>query len=499
MSDANSATRARTRFAPSPTGFVHIGSMRTVLFDWLWARHTGGQFILRIEDTDRNRYVEGAEEQLKASLRMMGVEWDEGPDTGGPFAPYKQSERLPIYQRYAEQLLATGHFYECYCTPERLKQVNEEKIARKEPPGYDRHCRYLTDEERAQQRAESPTRVVRIAVPEEGETVCHDMLRGDIVVPNRTLTDLVMLKSDGFPTYHLAAIVDDHEMKITHTLRADEWLPTFPIHVLLYQFLGWEQPVWCHVPQVLGPDSKKLSKRHGDTSITDYLEKGYLVEALTNCLALIGWGYDETTEIMSRDELIERFTLDRVSPSGGVFSVDKLNWFNGVYIRKLSAADLAGRLLPYMQKAGLIQAEASEEDRAYLERLTPLVQERLVVLSEAPEHLRFFYEAPRQLPVNELVPKKLDAGIAHRALAAARDRLQTLEPWDENGLEARLRALAEELELKTGDLFMTLRVAATGSKVSPPLFQTLDALGKDETLRRIDFALNTLEPVASGA
>lgn len=493
----SSSAAARTRFAPSPTGFVHIGSMRTVLFDWLWARHTGGQFILRIEDTDRNRYVEGAEEQLKASLRMMDLAWDEGPDVGGPFAPYKQSERLAIYQRHAEQLLAAGHLYECFCTPERLKQVNEEKIARKEPPGYDRRCRALSPTEREELRAASPTRVLRIAAPLEGETVCHDLLRGDIVVPNRTLTDLVMLKSDGYPTYHLAAIVDDHEMRISHVLRADEWLPTFPIHVLLYQYFGWDQPVWCHVPQVLGPDGKKLSKRHGDTSVTDYLEKGYLVEALVNCLALIGWGFDETTEIMSRDELIERFTLEKVSPSGGVFSVDKLNWFNGLYIRKLPVAELAERLIPYMQRAGLIGETPSAEERAYLERLTPLIQERLVILSEAPELLRFFYQQPRELNHADLVPKKLDPAGAHRVLAAAREALDAVEGWDEPALETRLRALAEELGVKTGDLFMTLRVAATGSKVSPPLFQTLHALGKDETLRRLDFGITTLAPIVA--
>ena len=497
MSDSRAPGPARTRFAPSPTGYVHIGSLRTVLFDWLLARGTGGQFILRVEDTDRKRYVEGAEEQLKASLRMMGFDWDEGPDVGGPYAPYRQSERLPIYHRYAEQLLEAGHLYECFCTPERLKQVNDEKIARKEPPGYDRHCRDLTPEEREREKAAGKPFVLRLAVPLEGETVCHDALRGPIVVPNRVLTDQTVLKSDGFPTYHLAAIVDDHEMQITHVLRGDEWIATFPIHVLLYEYLGWEQPVWAHMPQVLGADGKKLSKRHGDTSITDYLEEGYLVEAITNCLALIGWGYDETTELMTRDELIERFTLDKVSLSGGVFSIDKLKWFNGQYIRKLSAEDLAERLLPYMHNAGLVDDPASDAERRYLQRITPLIQERLVTLNEAPDFLRFFYEAPRQLDQKELVPKKLDIVGTQRALQASRVALEALDPWSEETLETRLRALAEELEIKTGDLFMPLRVAASGSKVSPPLFQMLDALGKEEMLRRLDFALGTLEPVPS--
>jgi glutamyl-tRNA synthetase len=498
MSEAKTGGPARTRFAPSPTGYLHIGSLRTVLFDWLLARGTGGQFVLRIEDTDRNRYVEGAEANLVETLRLMGYTWDEGPGAGGPHAPYKQSERLPIYHRYAEQLLASGHVYRCFCTPERLKQVNEAKIARKEPPGYDRHCRFLSQEEREQELASGKPHVLRLAVPLDGETTCEDLLRGPIVVANRTLSDPVLLKSDGFPTYHLAAIVDDHEMQITHVLRADEWLPTFPIHVLLYQFLGWPQPIWAHMPQVLGPDSKKLSKRHGDTSVMEYLQRGYLPEAITNCLAMIGWGYDETTEIMSRDELIERFSLERVSPSGGVFSIDKLNWFNGVYIRRLSPEELVERLIPYMQAAKLIGDPLDDAERTYLQRLTPLIQERLVTLSEAPDLLRFVFEAPRQLDPAELVPKKLDQAAAARALAEARGALAEIDPWNEENLETRLRALAEELGLKTGDLFMTLRVAATGSKVSPPLFQTLDVLGKDEVLRRIDFALGQLEPVASG-
>ncbi len=490
---------ARTRFAPSPTGFLHIGTLRTVLFDWLLARGTGGQFILRIEDTDRNRFVEGAEQQQKDSLRLMGFDWDEGPDVGGPHAPYRQSERLPIYHRRADELLAAGHAYRCFCTSERLKQVNDEKVARKEPPGYDRHCRLLSPEQRERELAEGKPFVVRLAVPLDGETTCHDRLRGPIVYQNDKLTDPVLLKSDGFPTYALAAIVDDHEMRITHVLRADEWIPSFPVHVLLYQFFGWEQPVWAHVPQVLGPDSKKLSKRHGATSVTEYLEQGYLVEAITNCLAMIGWGYDETTELMTREELVERFTLDRVSLSGGVFSVDKLNWFNGQYIRKLSTEALAERILPFLQRAGLLEDPSDERERTYVERLVPLIHERLVTLGEAPDLLRFFFQAPERIDTGELTPKKLDAAQTLRALVVASEELARVDEWSEPVLEERLRSLAERLALKTGDLFMMLRVAATGSKVSPPLFQTLAALGKDEVLRRIDRAVRTLEPAAAQA
>ncbi|MBV9789283.1 MAG: glutamate--tRNA ligase [Chloroflexi bacterium] len=483
---------ARTRFAPSPTGYVHIGSMRTILFEWLWARHTGGQFLLRIEDTDRNRFVEGAEEQLKESIRMMDLQWDEGPDVGGPFTPYKQSERLDIYHKHADELLAKGHLYKCWCTPERLQRVREEQQARKEPPGYDRHCRFLSAEDRAAEEASGKPYVMRLAVPLEGETVMNDLIRGPITFQNALQNDLVMIKGDGFPTYHFAVVVDDHEMQITHAMRGDEWIPTSPIHVLLYQFFGWEQPVWVHVPQVLGPSGKKLSKRDGDTAITDYLEKGYLPEAITNFLALIGWGYDETTEIMTRDELIERFDLKKISPSGGVFNIEKLNKFNGIYIRQLSAAELTGRILPYLKRDGLAGDPVTDEQRAFIEQLVPLIQERLVVLSEAPELLRFFFHAPETYDQSLLVPKKLDAAAAQSALSAAIEALRELEDWSIAGLETRLRTLTEELGLKVGDLFMVLRVGATGSKVSPPLFETLHALGRGETLIRLGRAAASL-------
>lgn len=489
---------ARTRFAPSPTGYLHIGGVRTVIFDWLWAKHTGGQFILRIEDTDRKRYVEGAEQQLIDSIRRMDLAWDEGPDVGGPHAPYRQSERLDIYHRHAQTLLDTGLFYKCWCTSERLQQVNAEKQARKEPSGYDRHCRFLSAAEKAAKAASNEPYVVRIAVPLEGETVVNDFLRGPITFQNALQLDPVMLKSDGFPTYALAAIVDDHEMEITHVMRGEDWIPSSPIHVLLYEYFGWEPPAWIHLPNVLGPSGgKKLSKRDGDVSITDYLDKGYLPEALLNFLALIGWGYDETTEIMSREELIERFDLTKISLSGGRFNIEKLNNFNGIYIRKLSPAELAEKLLPYLHAAGLVQAAPGAAERAYIEQLVPLIQERLVVLSEAPDLLRFFFQAPETYDPALLVPKKLDPATARTVLDRAAQALRDLSDWRVEAIEARIRGLVEELGLKIGDAFMTLRVAATGSKVSPPLFETLHALGKDEALARLERAATTLEPATT--
>lgn len=490
------ATRpARTRFAPSPTGYVHIGSLRTTLFEWLWARHTGGQFLLRIEDTDRKRYVEGAEDQLKASLRMVGLEWDEGPDIGGPYAPYRQSERLPIYHRYADELLAKGGLYKCWCSPERLQRVREEKQARREPPGYDRHCRFLSDADRAEREGSGEPYVLRLAVPLEGETAIDDLLRGPITFRNALQDDAIMIKSDGFPTYNYAVVVDDHEMEITHVLRGEEFIATSPQPVLLYRFFGWQQPVWVHVPQVLGSDGKKLSKRHGDTSVTEYLEKGYLPEAIVNFLALIGWGYDETTEIMTRDELIERFDLRKISKSGGVFNPEKLDKFNGIYIRMLTPVQLTERMLPWLQRDGLIGTPATPAEIERVTALVPLIQERLVVLSEGPELLRFFWEAPDAYQPELLIPKKSDAATARRSLELATEALRELPEWQAPAIEPQLRALAEELGIKVGDLFMPLRVAATGSRISPPLFETLHALGREETLARFERAHAALNEI----
>ncbi len=484
---------ARTRFAPSPTGFVHIGSMRTVLFDWLLARQTGGQFILRVEDTDRNRYVPGAEEQLKASLRMMDFDWDEGPDVGGPFGPYRQSDRLAIYHPLAAEMEERGILYRCFCTSERLEAVNREKQARKEPPGYDRHCRNLSPAERAAQQAAGLSSVLRLATPLDGETVLHDTLRGAITFKNAVLNDPVMIKGDGFPTYHFAANVDDHLMEITHVLRGDEWLATSPYHVLLYQFMGWEQPVWVHVPQVLGADGKKLSKRHGATAINEFIERGYLVEALTNCLALVGWGYDETTEIMTRQELIERFSIEHISPNGGVLSHDKLNWFNGQYIRQHTPEEIAVMIAPYLEQAELVSTPITPEQQAFVERLVPLIQDRLQILSDAIDLSRFFFQPPTQYVRNDLVPKKLDVPTTKELLQQAYTTLSDLATWDEASLDPALRGLAEQRGVKAGDLFMALRVAVTGSKATPPLFQTLAVLGKDATLERLTVATASLE------
>lgn len=487
---------ARVRFAPSPTGYLHVGGARTALFDWLLARKTGGQFILRIEDTDRKRYVPDSLDDIKENLRWLGLQWDEGPDVGGPYGPYFQSERLEHYRRAAEELIAKGWAYRCYCTPERLEQSRKERQKRGEPPGYDRRCRFMSDEERAELEAQGMPYVVRLKVPLEGETVVNDLIRGEIRFENKTLEDVVLLKSDGYPTYHLAVVVDDHLMEITHVLRGDEWIPSAPIHVMLYEALGWEQPQWVHLPLILDPSGKgKLSKRkkknpdgtesENMTLVREFREAGYLPEAMFNFIALLGWAYSGDEEIFTPEQAIEKFDLKDIKKSPAVFSYEKLEWMNGVYIRKLSPEELAERIVPFMQKAGLnVTAEQ-------LVPLVPDIQERIKTLAEAPDMLDFFFRDIETPAPEALIPKKLDAEGTRRALEAARAVLADVE-WEHDAIEAALRQLAKDLGLKAGQLFQPIRIAITGKRVAPPLFTTILHLGRERVLERLDRAIAAL-------
>ena len=482
----------RVRFAPSPTGYLHVGGARTALFNWLFARHHNGVFILRIEDTDRTRFIPEALEDIMESLRWLGLEWDEGPEVGGDYGPYFQSQRLDIYQKYAKQLVDSGHAYYCYCSPERLARVREEQRRRGEPSvGYDRHCRYLTARQRADYEAQGIVPVVRLKVPLEGQTSFHDVLHGDTTVDNATLDDLVLLKSDGYPTYHLANVVDDHLMEISHIMRADEWLPSVPKHVLLYQAFGWEIPIYAHLPVILAPSGKgKLSKRHGGVAVREFREEGYLLEAMVNFLARVGWAYDDKTEFFTRQELIEKFSLEGVSKSPAAFSYDKLEWMNGVYIRMLPPDDLAQRLMPFLKRAGLAA------DLPTMRRLVPLIQERLKKLSEVVEWVDFVFVDQLNYDPSLLVGKKMTAEESLVALRKARETLAALPDFEEETLEKALRALVEELGLKAGQLFGIIRVAVTGKKVAPPLFGTLSVLGRERALKRIDQALEVLKLAA---
>ncbi|HZT07906.1 MAG TPA: glutamate--tRNA ligase [Chloroflexota bacterium] len=472
----------RVRIAPSPTGLPHIGTFRTFLFNWLFARGRGGKFVIRIEDTDRERLVPGAVEALLDAVRWFGLDWDEGPVVGGPYAPYEQSLRLPIYQRYVDQLLREGKAYRCYCSVERLEELRREQQARKEPPGYDRLCRRLTEAQRAERQASGAPFVVRFAVPLEGSTTFTDVIHGDVTWENRVLDDFVIVKSDGFPTYHLAHLVDDHVMEISHVLRGDEWISSTPRHVLLYEALGWEPPVFAHLPAILGPDRKKLSKRHGPTGIAAFQEAGYLPEAMLNYLALCGWSSGTDDEILSLPDLVARFTLDRVSRTGAIFDHAKLDWFNGIYIRALPPAELAARIRPFLGPDG-----ASADD-AYLAAIAGLIQDRLRTLSEARDLSSFFFAEALEYDPALLVRPGVTGDATRAALARAAALARTVEPFTHDALEPPYRALTEELGLKTSQLFMSIRVACTGRTATPPLFETMEVLGRDRVVQRLEDA-----------
>ncbi|MDZ7379227.1 MAG: glutamate--tRNA ligase [candidate division KSB1 bacterium] len=486
-------TQVRVRFAPSPTGAPHIGNLRTALFNWLWARHNQGKFILRVEDTDQTREVENGLELIMDSLRFLGLDWDEGPDIGGPYGPYRQSERLALYQKYAEELVQRGAAYYCYCTPEELEQMRQAQQARGEATRYDRRCRWLTPQERAARERAGKPRVIRLAVPLEGSTTLHDFIHGDITIANASVDDQVLLKSDGFPTYHLAVVVDDHLMAITHVMRADEWISSFPKHILLYQAFGWEPPQFGHLPIVLGPDKRKLSKRHGATSVDELRAQGYLPEALVNLMALLGWSYDDRTELFTREQLIGLFTLERIHASPAIFDRTKLDWMNGHYIRKLESADLAERLMPFLTRAGV------PADRETVQQLVPLVRERLKRLDEIVPLVDFFFKDELAYEPAQLIGPKMTAAASLQALRAAEESLRRLADFEEAAIEQALRSTGAQLGLTAAQFFGLVRVAVTGKTVTPPLIGTLRILGRDKTLARLRQAITTLERMAMEA
>jgi glutamyl-tRNA synthetase len=480
----------RVRYAPSPTGFPHVGNIRTALFNWLFARHTGGKFIVRIEDTDVARTVPGALEAILDSLRWLGLDWDEGPEVGGNFGPYFQSERLAIYQEIADRLIKEGYAYNCYCSSERLEAMRAEQTRQKLPPGYDRHCRSLIEAERDQKIAEGVKPVVRFKTPFGGKTCFQDLLRGEVSFENSTIDDFVLLKSDGYPTYHLANIIDDHLMQISHVLRAEEWLSSTPRHIMLYNAVGFEPPIFAHLPMILGPDRSKLSKRHGATALTDYRDQGYLPETMFNFLALLGWSLDEKTELFSRQELVEYFSLERVSRTAAIFNREKLDWMNGVYIRGLDLDDFIKRVLSFVDKALPPEIERPL-DQEYLKRILPLVKERAKTLAEVKDLISFFYEEHFNISPDSLLIKGVDRLNTDQAYIQAQKIIANI-PWTTGELEKGFRVLAEQLCLKPGQLFSSLRMAITGRAVSPPLFETMEAMGKERVQAHIREAIDKL-------
>ena len=479
--------RVRVRFAPSPTGEPHVGNLRTALFNWLFARRYGGEFVLRVEDTDRERYVEGALEAILDSLRWLGLNWDEGPGVEGPYGPYFQSQRLPIYRSAAEQLIDGGYAYYCYCSRERLEKMRLEQQRTGAPAGYDRRCRERSPGSEADRGNVS---VVRFKMPLSGETSFDDLIRDEVTWQNGLLDDFILLKSDGYPTYHLANVVDDHLMEITHVLRAEEWLPSTPRHLQLYDALGYDPPLFAHLPMILGPDRDKLSKRHGATSIIEYRDAGYLPEAMVNFMALLGWSLDDKTDIISRDVLVENFSLERVGKAGAIFDQDKLLWMNGVYIRELSREEIVQGMGTFLQ--GHLSGATAGVDEEYLERIAPLMRERLKTWGEVPEMTSYFFQDAIEYDPGLLVQKGTDSSTIMGALGRAHEALSGLKVFDSASIEEKLRAVGSELGLSGRQLFGALRVAITGRTSAPPLFETMEVLGKGRCLDRIDAAAKRL-------
>jgi glutamyl-tRNA synthetase len=480
----------RVRIAPSPTGVPHVGTAYVGLFNYAFARSQGGEFVIRIEDTDRVRSEPRYETAILRSLRWIGLQWNEGPDVGGPYGPYRQSERLHIYQQYTQKLIDKGSAYRCWCTPPRLEAVRQQQRQAKQPIRYDGHCRDLPDTEvKAMMQQELPS-VVRLRVPEEGCMVVHDAFREPITFDYRQIDDQVLLKSDGYPTYHLANVVDDHLMCISHIIRAEEWISSLPKHVMLYQAFGWELPVFMHMPLLRNPDKSKISKRKNPVSLEYYERQGYLPEAMCNFLALLGWSMPDEREIFSLDEMIKEFTFDRISLGGPVFDLQKLDWVNGMYIRRLSLDELTHHL--YKQ---VIEPKAQRlNDMAYAQAVAPLLQERLHTLGDFHDMAAFFYDTPLIYDKNLLVPKGRNPRETAKMLADVGEQIQRYNgSWQDTDLEAFMRTYLEGTKWDAKSLFMTLRVAVTGRTASPPLFATMRVLGKDVCLTRLEDAVATLQ------
>ncbi|NIZ19624.1 glutamate--tRNA ligase [Entomospira culicis] len=492
----------RVRYAPSPTGYQHIGGARTALFNYFFARSQGGKFLLRVEDTDQERTFDLAMQDLYDTMQWLGIAWDEGPVVGGDKGPYIQSERKELYQSYAKKLIDEGKAYYCYCTSGRLDRIRKIQEQNSLPPGYDRHCRNLSEEELAEAKATGVAPVVRLKTPLTGSVMVHDTILGDISRDAKDINpDVILLKSDGMPTYHLANVIDDHLMEITHVLRAQEWVPSAPVHKLIYEAFGWQMPQLCHLPMVMGSDGQKLSKRHGATSVKDFIAKGYLPEALTNYISLLGWSYDDSREFFTKEELEQLFKLERINKAPAVFDYKKLDWFNGQYIRKLSPEEFFARVEPFLSRpikgqndAGeeiileeaLFSSQPDTEQLNLIKRALPMVQERITFLNEVGGMLRFLLVRPEIYPVADALPKGLTREQLLDILAKVKPMIADFMAHEDEINEQKMRDFATTEGIKIGALLQPLRVAVTGSKVSPPLFGSIRLLGSEETLLRLD-------------
>lgn len=474
--------KIRTRMAPSPTGDMHVGSLAIALKNYAFAKRHNGQFILRIEDTDKTREVEGGVNDIQDILNKYGIIADEGPKVGGEHGPYIQSQRLEIYQKYSKKLLDNGNAYHCFCTHERLEQVKEEQKSAKVPPKYDGHCRNLSKDEVKDKLAANAKFVTRLKVPTDEQIVFTDVIRGEITINSNTINDQVLMKSDGYPTYHMAVVVDDHLMGITYIMRGEEWISSTPKHILLYKAFGWELPQFAHIPVFLNPDGKgKMSKRKGTVSAQSFLERGYLPQALLNFFMILGWAREDEVEIMTMDDYIERYDPKDMSPKSVVFDLKKLDWINGIYIRKFSIEELSKKIAPFLPK---------DFPTEKLSNILPLVQDRLEKFSDIEELTSFIYRDIEQ-PYNLLV-KKSNPENSILQLETTKKALSQIDTWSVESVEKVIRSLQEENDWKRGQYFMMIRVVSTGKKATPPLFDTVTIIGKTQMLNRIDQALSSL-------
>lgn len=470
----------RTRFAPSPTGFLHIGGAYQALLDYAWAKKNKGKFILRIEDTDLKRFIPEAEEVIYQGLKWLGLEPDESPIKGGPYGPYRQSERLSIYKKYAQELIEKNFAYYCFCSPQRLEEVRKERQKKGLPPMYDRHCRNLKKAEISKRIKNGEKYVIRLKVPDNQEIIVPDLIRGKIIFKSEVIDDQILLKSDGFPTYHLAVVVDDYLMRITHVIRGEEWLSSAPKHILLYQYFGWKPPVFLHTPTIRDESRKKLSKRLGHTALNWYQQEGFLPQALLNFLALLGWSHPQQKEFFSLEEFIKYFDLKDLSPVGPVFDLRKLEWLNGVYIRKLSDKKLVQLIKPYAPAKMTFDL---------INKTIPLIKERIHKLSDYSQMVGFLVEEPK-IDIEVLVQKGgKDKDLIKNQFSEVLACFSKIKNWKTETLEKEVRGLAEKNKWHIGKFFMALRIAITGKTVTPPLFESMELLGKEKTLKRVKKAI----------
>lgn len=476
--------KPRVRFAPSPTGSLHVGHAHTALFNWLFARHHGGQFILRIEDTDELRSTEESIRAIYDGLRWLGLDWDEGPDIGGPHAPYIQSQRLHIYEEYYQRLLDSGRAYPCYCTPEELEERREIMRARGLPPRYDNRCRKLTEAQRAQFEAEGRKPALRFRMKDHGNTVVHDLIRGDMPYDNSLIGDIIIRKTSGFPTYHFSVVVDDYLMGITHVIRGEDHISNTVPHLQLMEALGFEPPKHAHLGLLMGPDRTKLSSRHGATDLASYREMGMLPQAMVNFFALLGWSPGDDNEVLTVDEIVERFDLDRVSKAPSVFDLAKCEFLNGQHIRLAPLTQLVEAAHPLLVKAGLIEAQLSAERREWLGRVIDLMRDRMRTLSMLTTWSRYFFTEEYEFE-ERAREKWLRKPETPHTLDALADALTQVSPWTNDAIEAAVRGVAEKLGISAGKAIHPCRAAVTGTTVGPSLFHLLELLPQEAVVRRL--------------